>query len=53
MEPHGSKSPLTQKFLSFHPSQDDDRFVIMIFFFSHGAKKKYPTSYFLEEGSYK
>ena len=43
----------TQKFLSFHPSQDDDRFVIMIFFFSHGAKKKYPASDFLEEGLYR
>ena len=53
MELHGSKSPLTQKFLSFHPSQDDDRFVIMIFFFSYGAKKKYPASDFLEEGLYK
>ena len=52
MEPHGSKSPSTQKFLSFHPSQDDDRFVIKIFFFSHGDKK-YPASDFLEEGLYR
>ena len=52
MELHGSKSPPTQKFMSFHPSQDDDRLVIMIFFFSHGAKKKYLASDFLE-GLYK
>ena len=49
MELKGSKFPPTQKFLSFHPSQDDDKFVIMILFFSQGAKKKYPTSDFLEE----
>ena len=53
MELHGSKSPPTQKFLFFHPSQDDDRLVIMIFFFSYGAKKKYPAFNFLEEGLYK
>ena len=53
MEPSGSKFPPTQKFLSFHPSQEEDRFVIKIFFFSHGAKKKKPTSDFLEEGLYR
>ena len=46
----GSKFPPTQKFLSFHSSQEDDKFVIMILFFSQGARKKYPTSNFLEEG---
>ena len=49
----GSKFLPTQKFLSFHPLQDDDKFVIRIFFFSHGAKKKYPASDFLEEGLYR
>ena len=37
---NGSKLPPTQKFLSFHPSQEDDRLVVIIFFFSQGTKKK-------------
>ena len=46
----GSKFSPTHKFLSFHPSQEDDKFVVIIFFFSQGARKEYPTSDFLEEG---
>ena len=39
--------------MSFYPSEDDDKFVIRIFFFSHSAKKKYPASNFLEKGLYR